>query len=83
MKIKLRGVKRVCIDGDFIRLDDLLKFASMVSSGGEAKVLIQGGEVWVDGELCVSRGKKIRSGAVVRCGENTLVVNNQGPRAII
>lgn len=53
------------ITTEFIKLDALLKFASLVGSGGEAKMLIQNGEVLVNGEVCTMRGKKIRSGDVV------------------
>ena len=53
------------INTDFIKLDALLKFASLVGTGGEAKVLIQDGKVLVNGEVCTMRGKKIRSGDVV------------------
>ena len=76
MKIKLHGVRRVYITGDYIRLDDLLKYASLVSSGGEAKFLIQGGEVLVGGEPCRIRGKKIRPGEVVRYDDVTLAVRS-------
>ncbi|MDE5977849.1 MAG: S4 domain-containing protein YaaA [Turicibacter sp.] len=48
------------INTEFIKLDALLKFASLVSSGGEAKMLIQDGQVIVNGEICTMRGKKIR-----------------------
>ena len=50
------------ITTEFIKLDALLKFASMVGSGGEAKTLIQNGEVLVNGEVCTMRGKKMRNG---------------------
>ena len=53
------------ISTEFIKLDALLKFASLVSSGGEAKILITGGEVTVNGEVCTMRGKKIRPGDTV------------------
>ena len=75
MKVKLRGVKRIGITGEYIRLDTLLKLASVTSTGGEAKILIQNGEVFVDGEICTMRGKKIRTGNVVRYGGNTLLVS--------
>ena len=74
MKIKLHGVRRIFITGEYIKLDALLKYASIVSTGGEAKLLIQGGEVFVDGVVCVSRGKKVKPGEVVRCGESLLLV---------
>lgn len=54
------------ITTEFIKLDALLKFASMVGSGGEAKMLIQEGQVLVNGEVCTMRGKKIRSGDTVK-----------------
>ena len=47
---------------EFIKLQDLLKFANLVSSGGEAKERVQAGEVTVNGEVCTMRGKKIRPG---------------------
>ncbi|MBR3760638.1 MAG: RNA-binding S4 domain-containing protein [Ruminococcus sp.] len=53
------------INTEFIKLDALLKFASLVGSGGEAKALIQEGCVLVNGEVCTMRGKKIRSGDTV------------------
>ena len=53
------------IETEFIKLDALLKFANLVSSGGEAKIRIAEGEVLVNGEICAMRGKKLRSGDTV------------------
>ena len=53
------------IETVFIKLDALLKFANLVSSGGEAKIRIAEGEVLVNGEICTMRGKKLRSGDMV------------------
>ena len=53
---------KITIKTEYIKLQDLLKFANLVGSGGEAKVLIQDGEVSVNGEVCTQRGKKIRPG---------------------
>ena len=53
---------RVKIETPFIRLDALLKFAGAVETGGEAKVLIQEGEVRVNGQPCAMRGKKLCPG---------------------
>lgn len=58
-------MKTVSITTEFIKLQDLLKFANLVSSGGEAKERVQGGEVKVNGEVCTQRGKKIRPGDTV------------------
>lgn len=55
-------METIKITTEFIKLQDLLKFASLVSTGGEAKIIIQDGEVKVNGEVCTQRGKKIRPG---------------------
>ena len=54
--------ERVKIETEFIKLQDLLKFAGAVETGGEAKLLIQNGEVTVNGEVCTMRGKKLCPG---------------------
>ena len=59
---------------EFIKLQDLLKFANLVSSGGEAKERVQAGEVTVNGEVCTMRGKKIRPGDVVAFSGQELTV---------
>lgn len=58
-------MENIIIHTEFIKLQDLLKFANLVSSGGEAKERVQAGEVTVNGEVCTMRGKKIRPGDVV------------------
>lgn len=55
-------MKTIIITTEFIKLQDLLKFANLVETGGEAKERIQAGEVTVGGEVCTMRGKKIRPG---------------------
>ena len=52
----------VKIETPFIRLDALLKFAGAVETGGEAKLLIQEGEVRVNGRPCALRGNKLYPG---------------------
>ena len=64
----------VTISTEFIKLDALLKFAGMVNSGGEAKTLIQEGDVLVNGEVCTMRGKKLRPGDTVTLGEETVSI---------
>ena len=44
---------------EYIKLDSLLKFAALVGTGGEAKLVIAEGMVKVNGEVCTMRGKKI------------------------
>jgi len=55
-------MKTVTITTEFIKLQDLLKFANLVETGGEAKECGKAGEVTVNGEVCTMRGKKIRPG---------------------
>ena len=55
-------MEQVKITTEFIKLDQLMKFADMVQSGGEAKMLIAQGLVLVNGEICTQRGKKVRPG---------------------
>ena len=55
-------MKTIIITTEFIKLQDLLKFANLVETGGEAKERIQAGEVTVNGEVCTMRGKKMRPG---------------------
>lgn len=52
-------MKAVEIRDDFIKLGQLLKLADLVSSGVEAKMVIQDGQVLVNGEVETRRGKKI------------------------
>ena len=48
------------IKEDFIKLDSALKFSSLVPTGGIAKMVILDGLVKVNGETCLSRGKKLK-----------------------
>jgi len=52
-------MKKIEIESDFIKLDQLLKFAEIADSGGMAKILIAEGCVKVNGSFCTQRGKKI------------------------
>ena len=52
----------ISITTEYIKLEALLKLANLVGSGGEAKVLIQEGQVSVNGDVCTMRGKKLRPG---------------------
>ncbi len=55
-------MEQIKITTEFIRLDAFLKLTGMVDTGGQAKFVIQGGEVLVNGEICSMRGKKLRPG---------------------
>ena len=56
----------ISITTEFIKLEALLKFAGVTDTGGEAKNLIQEGQVKVNGEVCLMRGKKLRPGDVAQ-----------------
>lgn len=63
------------IHTEFIKLQNLLKFAGAVETGGDAKLIIQEGRVSVNGEVCSMRGKKLRPGdRAVIDNETELVV---------
>ena len=67
-------MRNIVITTEFIKLQDLLKFANLVETGGMAKECVQGGEVTVNGEICTMRGKKIRPGEVVSFDGEQLTV---------
>ena len=60
-----------------ITLDQFLKQVGIVGSGGEAKILIQGGEVLLNGVVETHRGKKLVAGDVVEFGGQRLVVTQE------
>lgn len=67
-------VKEVKITTEFIKLEAFLKFAGAVSTGGEAKNIIQDSLVQVNGEVCTMCGKKLRPGDEVLVGKYHLKV---------
>lgn len=67
-------METITITTEYIKLQDLLKFAAAVQTGGEAKLAVQEGKVSVNGEVCTMRGKKIRPGDVVNFNGQELTV---------
>ena len=65
----------ITITTEFIKLQDLLKLANLVGTGGEAKIVIQEGKTFVNGEVCAMRGKKIRPGDTVAFAGKELTVS--------
>ena len=70
----MEHVQTILIHTEYIKLQDLLKLANLVETGGDAKLAIQGGEVMVNDEDCTMRGKKIRPGDLVFFDGNFLTV---------
>ena len=59
---------------EFIKLGQALKAANLVGSGVEAKMVIQDGEVLVNGEVCTQRGKKLYNGDTVTFANQTIKI---------
>ena len=67
----------ITITTEFIKLQDLLKLANLVGTGGETKIVIQNGDVLVNGEVCTMRGKKLHPGDEVTFLHNTWRVTEE------
>ena len=68
-------VREIKIHTEYIKLQDLLKFAGAVETGGDAKLIIQEGRVTVNGQVCTMRGRKLRPGDRAAIdGETELIV---------
>jgi ribosome-associated protein len=52
----------IAVKGEFIKLEALLKFSGLCGTGGMAKAAVRDGEVKVNGETCLQRGRKLRAG---------------------
>ncbi len=68
-------MRTLTITTEFIRLQDLLKLAHLVGSGGEAKVRIQEGQALVNGAVCTQRGRKLHPGDIVSFAGEELTVD--------
>ncbi len=68
-------MEKIAIKDEFIRLGQALKLAGMVSSGIEAKIVIQEGQVTVNGETELRRGKKLHDGDIVSYHGETIQIS--------
>lgn len=77
-------MEKIIINTDFIKLDQLLKFANAVDGGGMAKNVILEGLVKVNGEVTLQRGKKLRNGDCVEFNNEkyTVVYRGEGTHGI-
>ncbi len=69
--------REIAIKSEHIKLDSLLKYAGLCMTGGEAKTLIEEGFVFVNGESCPMRGKKLRPGDQVVLNDAVLRIVKQ------
>lgn len=67
-------MEEVKIETEFIKLEQLLKYVNIASSGGIAKEIIQNGEVYVNGEVETRRGKKLIQGDKVQYEQYVYVI---------
>lgn len=67
-------VREIKIDSEYIKLQDLLKLSGAVDTGGMAKIVIQSGQVLLNGEVCTMRGKKVRAGDIAVFEDIEIVV---------
>ncbi|MEJ8751907.1 S4 domain-containing protein YaaA [Lagierella sp. ICN-221743] len=67
-------MEEVKIETEFIKLEQLLKYVNIASSGGIAKEIIQNGEVYVNDEVETRRGKKLRQGDKVQYEQYVYVI---------
>lgn len=70
----MNTIEFIITKGDYITLQDVLKFENLVSSGGEAKTIISEGLVKVNGNTETRRGKKLYDGDTVEFAENRIEV---------
>jgi ribosome-associated protein len=65
-------MRDVPIQGDVIRLGQLLKLAGLAESGGDARALVEQGAVTVNGEVETRRGRQLHPGDVIALGEDAV-----------
>ena len=70
-------IEEIVINTEFIKLDQLLKWANFTGSGVEAKMFIQNGEVKVNDAVETRRGKKIYDGDVEEFAGEKVVVRTK------
>ena len=58
-------MKKIKIETEYIKLDQFLKLAGLVQTGGQGKMIILEGNVLVNNEICTKRGKKLRKDDII------------------
>jgi len=66
------------INDEYIRLDQALKLSGIAGTGGHAKNIILDGDVAVNGEVCLMRGKKLRRGDKINAYGEQFMITNDG-----
>lgn len=68
-------IDTIPIKTEFIRLDSLLKLGGYAETGGQAKWIIQEGQIRVNGSVCTQRGKKLRPGDTAELDEIRITIS--------
>lgn len=68
-------MEEIFLRDEFIKLGQAIKAAGLVESGVEAKIVIQDGEVKVNGKVETQRGKKLFGGEVVEYNGSSIIIN--------
>lgn len=68
-------MEKIQISTEFIKLDQFLKFVSIVDSGAMAKEMVVNGEVLVNDEVCTMRGKKLRTGDKIKIFDHEFIID--------
>jgi len=67
-------MEKIKIETEYIKLDQFLKWVSIVGSGSDAKEVIFNGDVKVNGEVELRRGKKLRPGDIIEVDEKKYII---------
>lgn len=59
------NIAEVEVEGEMIRLGQFLKYADLIETGGDAKAVLADGDVFVNGEVEVRRGRQLHDGDIV------------------
>lgn len=70
-------MEEIVLRDEFIKLGQAIKAAGLVESGVEAKIVIQDGEVKVNGVVETQRGKKLFGGEVVEYNGSSILIKNR------
>lgn len=62
---KEENMEKIKIDSEFIKLDSFLKWSGITTMGSEGKILISNGQIYVNGDIELRRGRKLIKGDVV------------------
>ena len=70
-------MKKIKIVTEYITLGQFLKIADIIQSGGEAKAYLAYNEVYINGELDVRRGRKLRDGDIIVVESKEFIIENE------